>query len=353
MSKRMYVNVLKKLLSSVSWDSHHFTPFHTNTVAAPGDVELPLIRPTSTMHRYLQIDPPKEIMCMEKLIPVTLKEFTPYVTKYVCMSPKYSATVQAANLTQLFTEWNMCSDDTLLNIVDFGGDILTDGTQSSIISPGLDAYTLAVVRNLNAYQSNIAVCFPGIDGELSADYLSRKCNTCVAKYDIDVTIWRDTLIAIHDKLKLHRPGNTIPNMISVFRGERCHLSKSWNVCGEKFTFTRDFNVNMDLQRHIYVFDSIDNPFVNVFNVIDYDLVKVIKHITKIYSAQVIDTDTFQSSDFFLQYLRKDANGTWTNKCFGGEVMLVDIIPTIMLDKKDDIEHKINLFDVRYTDLIAA
>lgn len=118
-----------------------FTPFHSNTIAVPGDTESPLIRPTNTMHRYLQLDPPKEIICMEKLIPTMLQDFAPYVTKYICMSPKYSAIEQAVNLTKLFIEWNMCFDDTLLNIVDFGGDILTNGMQSSIISPELDAYT--------------------------------------------------------------------------------------------------------------------------------------------------------------------------------------------------------------------
>lgn len=201
------------------------------------------------------------------------------------------------------------------------------------------------------YQSNVAVCFPGVDGELDADYLSRICNTCSTKHDVDVVNWHDALVAIHDKLKSFRPGNTIPNMIAVIGGKRCHLLKSWNVSGKKFTFMRDFDVNMNLQRHIYVFDSINNPFTDIFNVADYDLVKVIKHIMNIYSTQVVDTDTFQSSDFFLQYLRKDVSGAWTNKYFGGEVMLVDIVPTIMIDKKDDIERKIKLFDARYTNLI--
>jgi hypothetical protein len=334
-----------------------FTPFHSNTEikANEPNFEFPLIQPTSDMRRYLLFNNPKEIMCMEKLIPSIVKEFVPEIKKYICMSPKYSASEQAANLLNLFTEWKMFSNDTLLNIVDFGGDILTDGAQSSIISPELDAYTLAVVKNLATYKSNVSVCFPGVDGELSADYLSEKCNNnSIAKYKIDKIKWYDVLICIHERLENHRPGNTIPNMISVLNNTRCKLSKSWNVGGNKFTFIRDFEVNMEFQKYIYVFNLIDNnPFVDVFNCDNYDLVKVIKHIVEIYSKQNITVDTVQSSDFFLQFLRKDADGAWTNKyfCNNEQVMLIDIIPTVILNRKDEINENIKLlktFDILFS-----
>jgi hypothetical protein len=38
----------------------------------------------------------------------------------------------------------MIHTDTTVMIVDFGGDILTNGKQSTIISPELDAFSLAL-----------------------------------------------------------------------------------------------------------------------------------------------------------------------------------------------------------------
>lgn len=202
-----------------------FTPFHSNTEIKQDiiNIELPLIKPTKQFHRYIQTLEPKEISNTEKLIEEMINENSSCISDYICMSPKYSSVVQAINLRNLFIEWNMLEENTLLNIVDFGGDILTNGLQSSIISPELDAYTLSVVReicNHTKYIGNISVCFPGIDGELNADYLSDIClNDNIAIYEFDKQIMHDKLSKIYLKLKDIRPGNTIPNMINVLESK--------------------------------------------------------------------------------------------------------------------------------------
>lgn len=324
-----------------------FTPFHSNDIIKENviNVEYPLIIPTSNMKRYLPYYTPLEISCSERLLPDMLKQLAPEIKNYVCMSPKYSAVEQSDNLLKLFSEWNMLPDDTLLNIVDFGGDILTDGTP--IISPELDAYTLAVVQNLSkTYLSKISICFPGVDGELSNEYLSQYINNHDnEKYNIDNTKWYDTLTKIYDKLKNGRPGNTIPNMIKVLENinndiVKCSLKKKWVVGREIFSYTQYINIDTKLQKFIYIFDTIDwNPFVSVFNDSDYDLLKVLNHINTIYCNPHTDVNIIKSSDFYLQYLRKDCNNMWTNKHLYDKdvnVMVIDCIPSCISNEKDKI-----------------
>lgn len=345
------------------------TPFHNNEVVKPGilNIEEPLIKPSREMHRYLTFNSsdtnnPKEIYNMEKLLPDLVDEFTPEIENYICMSPKYSAKEQADNLRKLFIKWEMCSETTLLNIVDFGGDILTDGRQSSIISPELDAYTLAVVGNLNEYLSKICVCFPGVDGELYPEYLSEKCSDSV-KYDVNDDEWIDVLGKIYDRLKDKRPGNTIPNMLNVLKGEKCSLSKKWVVGKKPYSFKKETILDSELQRSIHMFDMIYytlNPYVQIFNSEDYDLVKVISYIMKIYDSQVKDENTFQSTDFHLQYIRKDLNDMWTGKHLLYEndikqlTMMIDLVPYVISKDKETIAEDIeNLkgYDILYSNFI--
>ncbi len=342
-----------------------FTPFHSNDPIKINDVntEQPFIKPTQNMHRYLQLHNPKEIYNMEKLIPNMLQDFAPEIVNYICMSPKYSAIEQANNLRQLFNEWNMLPENTLLNIVDFGGDILTNGKQSSIISPGLDAFTLAVVQNLSEYLSKISVCFPGVDGELQKDYLTTCCNDS-AKYEINTFKWYNILDKIYDKIKDKRIGNTIPNMIKTLMNMNLNdntfnVTKKWIIGKQSYSFTKEIDLNLDLQKYVHIFNAINyNPFVDIFNSTDYELTKVIKHITTIYDSQNIDKDTIQSSDFHLQFLRKDLDNKWTNKhlVYGDSnqnVMMVNIIPYPILIDKCKINGEINnlkTFDILYSTL---
>ncbi|QKF94804.1 DUF1152 protein [Fadolivirus algeromassiliense] len=346
------------------------TPFHSNEPIKENyrNVEQPLIKPTKELHRYLPFHTPKEIYCMEKLIPELLEEFTPYVKNYVSMSPKYSAYEQSHNLRKLFNEWEMHPSDTLLNIVDFGGDILTNGLQSSIISPELDAYTLAVVQNLSEYTNKISVCFPGVDGELPKKYLSDCCENSL-KQSINLNQWYDILNKIYDKLKDARQGNTIPNMIRVLDrlqnnnyNIECELHKKWVIGKKVYSHQTFIDIDIKLQENVHVFDMISyNPFVTVFNSTEYDLVKVIDHINKIYEMQEITDDTFQSSDFHLQYLRKDLDGKWTNRDIlynntdnvndnKQSVMFVNTIPYVIQKDKEKIVRDIEslkTFDLLY------
>jgi hypothetical protein len=351
-----------------------FTPLHTNINSL---IEPPCIIPNCNMKRYILCDPIKEITCCEKLIPKLL-DIMDLNVKTVCISPKYSAIDQAVNLSTLFDEWELPSNDTLLNVVDFGGDILTDGNQSSIISPGLDAYTLAVVTNLNNYESKLSICFPGVDGELNVDYLTNKLNSSGYKipinvdnrldgqlnvdyrtnklnssgYKIPINIdnWLEQLNIISSHVT--RTGNTIPNMISVLQTLKLEdinnvdelipikISKHWVYNNNKFFKQFNPSVSKKLQQYIHVMDiPNDNPFVPIFNDPNYDLLNLVKHINKIYRSQELSTDSFQSCDLYLQYLRKDGSGKWTNKeiFLYQDTMIVDIFP--YYSKQLDHEHE--------------
>lgn len=343
------------------------TPFHSNTPIIPNhkNIESPLIIPTSELNRYLVTNPPKKIFNSERLLPGLIKEFFPEVNNFVCMSTKYSAPEQANNLRKLFSEWQMEPNTTLLNVVDFGGDILTDGNQSTIISPELDAYTLAVVQNLKEYQRKVSICFPGVDGELPKDYLVKVCQNS-SKEPINVSLWNESLNKVYDMIKDSRKGNTIPNMLNILKkfnnpDEKldCKVAMHWSIGGKLFPFQKDIDINMDLQRHVHHFDDITfNPFVSVFNSPDYDLLKVVQHTDKIYRQQQVSGESVQTADAFLQYLRKDLDGKWTNRDVlydesnnqKQDVMLVDILPAVVpKEKRADIKI-LPSFNLLYSEL---
>jgi len=98
------------------------TPLHS--LNNDDKIEPPYIIPTINMSRFIVKDPPKKIFCMESLIPEILCKELPEVTKYACISPKYSALEQAQNLRELFKSWDMLGHNTMIEIVDFVNDSL-------------------------------------------------------------------------------------------------------------------------------------------------------------------------------------------------------------------------------------
>lgn len=284
------------------------TPFHNIN---NGTIEPPYIIPTTTMSRYIVTNPPKKIFCMESLIPTVLND---EVKHYMCISPKYSSIEQSIHLNELFKSWGMSKENTEIEIVDFGGDILTDEHQS-IISPELDAYTLAVVDKLG-YNTKVIVCFPGVDGELSAEYLTSCCNNAI-NIPLNKDLWLSALLAIYETVKKYRPGNTIPNMIKVLNEQdELELNKHWIINQEKVMYHKKININWSLQSHLWVFDlktlMTTNIYTTVFNQPDYDLLMLKNYIVDIYSRQITN-NYLKSSDLFLQYLRLDDTGKYTNK----------------------------------------
>jgi len=229
-----------------------------------------------------------------------------------------------------------------------GGDILTNGEQSSIISPELDAFSLAIVSNLSEYRSHIAVAFSGVDGELNKSYLKEMCDLKSSHYEIiNNELWLSQLNTIYQLLKKFRSGNTIPNMINILdNNENCLISKSFTIGKDKYLFTFDIDIDMSLQSKIYYFDiNINNPFVDIFNMKDYNLLSLLNNLIKIYKKQTINDDTVQLSDLYLQYLRKDSNNLYTNKELtfkDEEIIFVDIIPVNFNDQqKSKITKSIN------------
>ena len=310
---------------------------------------------------------PKEIFVCESLLP---KLVTPNITHYYCISSKYSAIEQSNNIRKLFEQLNISNLNTFIEIVDFGGDILTNGEQSSIISPELDAFSLAIVRNLSEYKSHIAVCFLGVDGELNKSYLRNMCNFKSSHNEIiDHKLWLSQLNTIYQTLKKFRSGNTIPNMINVLNvlGNNdtidCKILKSFTVGKNKYKYNKNIDIDISLQSNIYFFDiNIDNPFVDIFNTKDYNLLSLLNNLLQIYKKQIVDDDIVQQSDLYLQYLRKDSNNLYTNKeltfnddiIFGKEINLstgknegilfVDIIPFGINNEKEEILKSINYLE---------
>ena len=345
------------------------TPFHTNDQIKPNhiNIEDPIIIPTSNMKRYIMMYEPKEIYANESILPEVIKNMCPLITHYACLSPKYSAFEQAQNIRNLFEELHLHKVNTIIEVVDFGGDILTNGEQSSIISPELDAFSLAIVRNLSEFKSRIVVCFPGVDGELDKSYLKNICESkSILSESIDIELWIKQLQILYFLISTKRPGNTIPNMLNVLDSLakdnsnnykckcKCKISKSWTIGKNKYTIVIKADIDMNLQNKLYYFDiNIDNPFVNVFNSNNYDLVLVLDNLLDIYSKQTVNEKTVQSSDMYLQYLRKDNNGLYTNRhlifnsdppevnCISDQsIIFVNILPYPIVVGND----KINCFD---------
>lgn len=309
------------------------TPFHCLNDC--DKIEPLHIIPTINMSRYIVKNPPKKIFCMESLIPEILSKKLPNLTKYACISSKYSALEQAENLKKLFQSWDMLSNNTRIEIIDFGGDILTDENQSSIVSPELDAFTLAVVQNLSDYESKVIVCFPGVDGELPSEYLTNYCSTAIDNIMINNDLWLTSLCSIYEEIKGYRPGNTIPNMIKILNKEDdLWLHKHWIVNDRQVVFDKKLSVNWELQSYLWIFNLNDviskNIFTKVFNSIDYDLLILKDYIINIYNNQIKNNNSMQSSDLFLQYLRSDNTGKFTNKQLNYDenekVLFVDHMP---------------------------
>lgn len=246
--------------------------------------EDPITISSPNLKRYILCDPPKQVMCMESLL-----------TNCICVSSKYSVIEQAHNLTIILEEHGYNKLNSLIHLVDFGGDILTDGSQC--ISPELDAFSLALVRSMN-YNSKVYILFPGVDGELSKEYLSDKCKKAIPN---NITV--ESLTKVYDIVKQYRPGNTIPNMIKVLtRNNDITLNKHWIYNGKKISWKKQINLPWDLQDTIWEFDinSINNPFVDIFMRIDYNIKILLDEVIRIYSQNKGD---IQLSDLYLQYLR--------------------------------------------------
>src|SRR5207245_946359 len=123
---------------------------------------------------------------------------------------------------------------------------------------------------------HIVIAFPGVDGELDKLYLKEMCNSqhLIKTEPINNELWLLQLNKIYELLKLHRPGNTIPNMIDILNtlnNTDCSLSKSFTVGKNKYNFSKNIDIDMSLQSKIYYFNlNIDNPFIDIFNMKDYN-----------------------------------------------------------------------------------
>ena len=314
------------------------TPFHSINNS---NIELPLIIPDDKMERYILCNPPKKIRCIERLLPSVLSNICPNINKYACLSTKYSPLSQSKTLIRQLIKWNMLYNNTSIMIVDFGGDILSDGRQSSIISPELDAFSLSLGNFLIAegYETRLTVCFPGVDGELSREYLTDICTTkSIETISINTDQWKYYLLHIYAYISSERPGNTIPNMLYILDNPNCeeiYLKKHWQVGKLKVQSNLKIAINHKLQSYVYIFNIIDlvkwNPYINIFDMSDYNLLTVFENLVNIYANY-----GGLSSDFYLQYLRKDSNQSWTNKELinSSDIMLINKFPASLTD--DDI-----------------
>lgn len=329
------------------------TPFHYPSELEDGITytEPMIIEPTENMSRYIVSNPPIKIKCMESLVGKVVSDIVPGLTKIICISTKYSIEEQCKKLQEKFLSWDMNSTNTEISLVDFGGDILTNGEQDSIISPELDAYSLTLVMELShryGYKSTVNVCFPGVDGELDKEYMVKRCNEAKTKVPIDRDGWLNTLNRIYGYLKDVRPGNTIPNMISILSDPSVNsitVRKQWKIFDGMISYSKLMKIDPDLQRYIHVFNlksMLSNPYkLCVLTPGSYCLLNVLLAIIFIYNRQKKTNNRFQSSDIFLQFLRRDLMGKYTNKnlrlddmeC---DIVFVDIYPGYMSEKEKNV-----------------
>lgn len=187
-----------------------FTPFHSQN---PSDVKEPVATSLmmATEREPILLTPGninrcilnKKIYCLENIINDVINDLG-LVVKVQLMSSKYPAPTTVKHIREHLHTINYTPDNTTIQLVDFGGDILTDGHQDTIISPGLDAFSLAVVRELKEYSSKVIVYFAGCDGELPSDYLTQCCNNAVDTIPVDTSQWYITLTKIFEHLRTVR-----------------------------------------------------------------------------------------------------------------------------------------------------
>lgn len=284
------------------------TPFHypepiedSNTYTEPM-----IIVSSVSMSRYIPCHPPKKIACME----THLAHLYP---NSICMSTKYSIPEQTKALHSLLLERGMTPETTEIHLVDFGGDILSDGTEGSIISPELDAYSLALVESMMrlGYNASVYVCFPGVGGELSTKrlrhYLHRES---VTREGIDKKAWHKSLSQILSHIKHERPGNTLPAMIGCLEGKyEFTLHKKWHVNDKTYLWTKEVELDKDMQVVYRVPLPIANPYKEAILEMgdNYCLDGLLNAVVDIYSKQECTENRAQSSDLFLQYLRDGGN----------------------------------------------
>jgi len=320
------------------------TPFHYPSELQEKEIytEPKSIVPTSEMVRYIPMNPPKKITCLERHIPLISSRIVPGLNKYLCVSSKYSIQEQTSNLFSILTAWNFSPNKTKLLIVDFGGDILSDGTEDTIISPELDAYTLCLVKNLNhlhRYTAETCIGFPGVDGELPKDVLFQRCNQLsIRKESVNAQGWLESIDKILSVIENERPGNTLPSIKKVLTNNpsTVEISKKWRVGKEILSKKMEVALDSKLQPFLWYFrleDIMYNPYIAIFpEATVYNLKSMLVSLLEIYSRQDKTKDRFQSSDLFLGYLRKDRDGYWTNKelqlssTIRDEIIYVDVFP---------------------------
>lgn len=301
-----------------------FTPFHSQ---GPDDVEERILLEPGNVERYILR---KKIYTLENHLQFLVNENI----EVRLISSKYSVVKVAQEIREYLSKKGFTPETTSIDLVDYGGDILTDGNQNTIISPGLDAFSLALTRELKEYASRLIVYFPGVDGELPSSYLKECCENSKDTLTIDKVQWKNKLTNIFSYISHRRPGNTIPNILKVLEGDnKLQLTKKWIVDGVVRTSVRPFEVDLSLQDKGYVFglDQVTNPYSSVFSEPDYCIWDGLCHVLEIYNRQV-EENTGRSCDFFLQHIVQDSKGLWSNreKYSGQAKILIDIHPNIVL-----------------------
>jgi hypothetical protein len=138
------------------------------------------------------------------------------------------------------------------------------------------------------------------------------------------------LSIVYEHIKDERPGNTIPSMLRVLDNPLCDmidLKKTWRIGQSTLEANLKIGINPDLQLQTHIFDLPTwNPFVDIFQVENYNLKYVIDSVMAIYKLQ--NDNHVQSSDLHLQYLKKDKYGEWTNRelYIESDIMLINILP---------------------------
>lgn len=319
-----------------------FTPFHISEGA-----ERPTFAPTATMERHLVLGPQgRRIRSSESRIPAILGELTHPLTSYGLVSPKFQPAAIARaverEIDRLKDAHGLSDDGVELWVLDFGGDIFSNGSVTTI-SPGLDATVLRVARELRpTLRRHIAATWLGVDGELPPELLRMILQAHqgaeILRAELNPHgLWRGAFGEIFKTHMQDRLGNTIPLMNASIAADdmvEAVLRKGLRV--GPVSVGQEFPVRLDprLVRQFRLFDVEavyqSNPFAHYE---PGDLLGRYLHIEGVYDgADAAETHGYapqRGSDFLMQYIRRNgATGAWdsTSLAPGEPVLQVLIAP---------------------------
>jgi deoxyribose-phosphate aldolase len=307
-----------------------FTPYHYDSKTASGEVESPIIRPSSTLKRKIMTRTGKGIKITEKMIPEVMDSIGFHPAGYKLLSPKIPPPVLARAVKQdvekLCRDKGISPREVLLSVVDFGGDALASG-ESTVYSVELDAMMIQMAKLLPVeYDKTMLLFWPGVDGELAPEVLRKK----VAGVKASAVTNPKSLYLEQSRRSYEqfiagdRRSNTLPisldNLTLGDSGPRqVEVVKKHQVGAEKVLKRNLAVLDPEMSKRAYLFDLGAVIAMNPFARIEYNdlleyFIKIMEVLDRADMGPVESPYQVQKrTDFHLQYLGLDRNGHWNSR----------------------------------------